>query len=425
MQSAPRACSRGSLPAALLLLQCCLPAGAALLRHAGTAARTAVEEGDVAANSSIQEKWDKMDDFVGIMFKLACQWKHGKDVNGLAAEKLENGEIDRTEVVDFKAKTQAENVQYLKGACGRIVAKGQGKCRQGCAGRWGNAKGKRAECDLKCVTAYSTFESNCKTKADDLKMVYEAKLSAAAARKQCHEGHCAQIQTVWMKESEAEMQREATAQCGNLCTADKVKLACQRKWLLEVDFLRPGIKSACFAEGQAKVCFDGEKATASTAHGQCASTGKGSCDSQYTTCKQQGKTDATFKDAQAFCDNRKKMCEAQVTQQCHEEHQKALEAAKDKCEKADAQALDTCVASKLDAKETAEKSKCESERTTACPKDCLAKCNVAALSKCLGNLKSSHDEAEMFCEDFWRLLHESSEVDPVTGDPIVLMAMKP
>ena len=28
---------------------------------------------------------------------------------------------------------------------------------------------------------------------------------------------------------------------------------------------------------------------------------------------------------------------------------------------------------------------------------------------------------EMFCSDLWRLLHESSEIDPLTGEPIVLL----
>lgn len=416
------------LPTASLLLLLCSPAGAALLRQGAAASRSLDEDDALAANLTIpeiQEKWDKMDDFVGIMFKLACKWKHGKDVNGLTAEKLKNGEISRDETVDFKKEKQAQNVQYLKEACGRIVAQNQGKCRQNCAARWGVAKGKRAECDKKCVTVYTNFEKSCISKAEDLKMVYDSKLKAASARKQCRQGHCAEIPSVWMKDSEADMKTEAEAQCGNQCTADKVKLTCDRKWLLQVDFLTPSVKSACFSEGKAKTCFDGEKATASTAHGQCTSSGKGTCDSQFTKCKQDGKTDATFKDAQAFCDERKKMCEAQVTKQCEEEHKKALEAGKDKCMKADASAFETCVTTKLGEQETAEKSKCVTETTASCPKDCLAKCNVASLNQCLGNLKSNSDEAEMFCENFWRMLRESSELDPATGDPVVFLAETP
>jgi len=125
---------------------------------------------------------------------------------------------------------------------------------------------------------------------------------------------------------------------------------------------------------------------------------------------------------EAFCDERKKMCEAQVVSDCEEKHQKALAAAKNECESADTQSFETCVATNLSEKEKAEKAKCTTEKTASCPKDCLAACDVPALSTCLGNLQSDHDEAEMFCNDFWRMLRDSSEVDPATGDPVVLLA---
>jgi len=258
-----------------------------------------------------------------------------------------------------------------------------------------------------------------------LKVVYESKLNAAAARKQCFEGHCAELPTVWTKDARAEMDQEVGTQCSNQCTAEHIRLACRRRWLLEVDFLTPGIESACFAQGQAKICFDNEKAAVSAVHDQCAATGKGTCDSQYAKCQQEGRTHAAVREAEAFCGSRKKLCKAQVTQQCLDDHDKALEAAKANCKKADAQAMEVCVATKLEEKKIAEMSACEALKTPACSKDCAARCNVAAMTKCLGGLASKNDEAKMFCSDFWRLLHESSEVDPATGDPIVLMAEVP
>jgi len=41
----------------------------------------------------------------------------------------------------------------------------------------------------------------------------------------------------------------------------------------------------------------------------------------------EGQTDATFPEAQGFCDNRMKMCKAQVVEHCAEAHRKALDAA--------------------------------------------------------------------------------------------------
>jgi len=370
----------------------------------------------------IEEKWDKMDDFVGIMFTLACKWKHGKDLNALASHKLRSGDLVQGEVTDFKAKIQGQNAQHLKEACGRLVASSKGKCRQSCSSRWGVALARRADCDKKCITLWENFENQCNKQVDHLKMVYEMKLNAAAARKQCHEGHCAKFPTTWMLDTEEDMKNEADAQCEKQCTEEQIRLGCERRWLLEVDFLRPSIRSTCFMDGQAKACFDGKKASMSGEHEQCTTTGKSTCESQYAQCQQEGKTDSTFKDAQEFCDSRKKMCESQVTKHCQNEHKTSLESAKEECEKADEQALQACVTEKLSEKETEETTKCIGDMTPKCSEVCHQKCNVAAMSQCLNNLKSEHDEAEDFCEDFWRLLHESSELDPATHDPVTQLA---
>ena len=34
----------------------------------------------IATPASIHEKYDKMDEFLKVMFTMACKWKHGKDV---------------------------------------------------------------------------------------------------------------------------------------------------------------------------------------------------------------------------------------------------------------------------------------------------------------------------------------------------------
>merc|ERR1719367_2505387 len=100
------------------------------------------------------------------------------------------------------------------------------------------------------------------------------------------------------------MKSEVDARCKNQCTEAQIKLRCQRRWLLQVDFLTANISAECFADGTAKTCFDAEEATASTAQEQCATTGKGTCETQYQTCKTSGKVDSTFKEAEAFCTSR-------------------------------------------------------------------------------------------------------------------------
>jgi len=223
------------------------PALATLLLRHGQAREDPGEEDPV---KKIHEKWDKMDDFVEIMFTIACKWKHGNDVNGLAASKLKSGKLKSGGVTAFKAKTQARNVQHLKAACGTIVASGKKKCRQGCADRWGVAMGKRNECDGKCVKVYDHFESECLIKADNLEKVYAMKLDRSAARKQCHEGNCPNIPTTWMMTKNEDMTAEVEKQCKSQCDEKGIKAQCERAWVAQVDFVLPSIASTCFAKSR-------------------------------------------------------------------------------------------------------------------------------------------------------------------------------
>lgn len=402
-----------------------VPAAGRSLRLNEAARRSLLsEEPEIATPEEIHAKWDKMDEFLKIMFTMSCKWKHGKDVNGLAAEKLKNGEISGDEVDEFKAGVQAKNLQGVKDACGMIVANGKKSCRQGCADQWGNKMEKRNECDTSCVSAYKKFELRCAGKAANLEKVYEMKLNAAAARKQCYEGHCDGFPTVWMKEDAAGMEEERTKQCENQCTEEKIKVQCRQKWQLEADFVAGDVTQECFDESKAKQCYEDKKSTAGTDQETCSSDGKATCEEQHAQCEADGKTSETFKSAADFCADRKKMCEEQVVSKCLSEHKAALEKAQKDCEAEDAEFMKTCQSEKMEAKETEASEKCVADKTPKCPETCAAKCPVDKLEGCLKNLESEGDVAKDFCEDFWSLLHESSEVDPVTGNPIVLLSSK-
>lgn len=404
------------LAAAIVLLHFAPASGAYALRHTGALAG----EPEGKTVKEIQENYDKMDEFVGIMFKLACGWQHSKDVNGLAAHKLKEGDIKQADVNDFKLETQAKNVKAMKASCGMIVSKQEPSCRQSCAKRWGVAKGQRAECDKKCVDVYTHFEKQCLIKAENLKSVYDAKRKAAQAREMCHVGHCKIFPSVWTQETEADRETEATKQCENRCTEDRIKAECEKRWALQVDFVKVSLKANCTKDSEAKSCYSKEKTTISADHDTCSSDGKGTCETQKTECETKGKTDSAGADAQIFCDKRHRMCEEQVVADCLKKHEKALDAAKTKCEKEDEELLKTCVDTKLDEKETEMATKCETKKTESCPEDCLKKCDTKALSECLDNLKGGNDEGKLFCDDMWDLLSKSSEVDEKTGDPKVV-----
>jgi len=380
------------------------------------------EEPDIATPKEIHAKWDKMDEFLGIMFQMACKWKHGKDVHGLAAEKFKDGDLANTEEVDaFKKKTQAENVVQLKEACGQIEAKGLKRCRQGCADGWGKAMSKRSECDGKCVEAYGKFEKSCAVKAENLEMVYKMNMDKAASRKRCYTGHCKDLPTVWLKEAD-KMGDEVKVQCDKNCSPEQITIKCERKWLLEVDFIRTSVRSKCHDEGKVKACFEGKKATESTAMDKCKTDDLATCETQHTDCKDKSGSGENFKEAAQACEERKKMCEKQVSKNCLKDYDTALDAARAKCEEEDADALDACEKDSLATKEADEQTKCEAEMGPKCQKKCKDNCDVTDMNGCLANLGGQGDPAADFCKDFWHLLHESSEVDPVSGDPIVLLS---
>jgi len=217
---------------------------------------------DPSTPEEIHEKWDKMDDFLETMFVMACTWKHGKDVTGLAAAKLKNEDIQPNEVAAFTGKTQDKNVQGVLRACGMIVAKGKKSCRQSCATRFGTMDSKvmeeRAACDKTCVERYSEFEKSCRSKADNLKTVYDMKQQMAAAKKQCYEGHCSKFPTIWMKDR-ADMSAELDTQCDSACTENRVKVLCEHKFSLEIDFTMAKVESACQAKSTVSACFDTKK----------------------------------------------------------------------------------------------------------------------------------------------------------------------
>lgn len=62
---------------------------------------------------------------------------------------------------------------------------------------------------------------------------------------------------------------------------------------------------------------------------------------------------------------------------------------------------------------------CVEKRMPSCDDDCHASCNTDKMNTCLDNLGSTSDATADFCTDFWHLLHESSEIDPETGRPII------
>lgn len=378
---------------------------------------------DPPSSKAIKEKWDKMDEFLKVMFSMACKWKHGKDIDGLTAEKLKKGDLDgAAEVKAYKSGLQKANVQHMVQSCGKLTGSGKHRCRQSCSDRWGTATVKRQDCDAKCVKVYDRFEGSCESKADDLVKVYELKQSKSEGMKTCYEGFCKKFPTVWLKEKNSDMKSERDKICKeNICTEKGIKAQCQKKWGLEADGATAKAKQECFDASKMKECFGKKSKKAGDDEKKCASDGKKDCGKAFDDCKKKGNTDKTFKDAEAFCVDRKKMCLEQSSDKCLAAHKSDLNDAQKTCEKEQGEAAKECMGKKMKAAQKEAEGKCTAAKKESCPKDCKASCQVDKLESCIGDLKTE-DPAKMFCLDFWTLLHDSSEVDPVTGNPIVLMA---
>jgi len=395
-----------------------VPAASTSLRRGSTAV---VGDPAPAKPADIKEKWSKMDDFLEVMFTMACKMKNGKDVAGLAKSKLKSGEVEGADGYAQAVKEiQAGNVKALEKSCGLIIAESKKDCRDGCAARWNQAATDRDDCDTKCESVYANFDRSCKSKAEGLTQVYAQKSQKAAGQKQCYEGHCKEFPMVWMKSSDKDKNTEVEKQCKDRCTDENVKHGCQKKWALEVDFITASVASKCAEDSGLKKCFDGKKGEATTAYDKCQKDSKGSCDSDFADCKKKGNTDKNFKDAGAFCTDRQKMCKKQADEKCVSANKADLDKGEASCEKTAATELKECEGTELGKREEAAEAKCIAKRGPTCKGDCKGKCEVGKMNKCLLMLTTKEDPGKVFCNDFWQLLHASAEVDPVTGNPIAL-----
>lgn len=403
-------------------------AGASLRRSAG----------DPPKPADTKAKWEKMDDFLGTMFTMACKWKHGKDVAGAAAEKLKNGDVKGADGYAAEVKDiQAGNVKGLQKACGLIVSEHLKACREGCAtrnsgigftkiaGQYSDGTAERRnECDKKCVSTYNTFEMRCASQADNLKRVYDQVSSKAGAQKQCYEGHCKAFPMVWMKSDDKAMKDEVKKQCEKRCTDKNVKAGCQQKWAAEIDFVSAKVNSDCAEASGVSECIDGKKGDVSGKYKSCQSDSKKDCESAHKKCTTDGNADKNFKDAKGFCDDRKTMCLEQANEKCQKENKANLAEAEGECKAKASKELTKCQDDTLAKLEKDSEKKCIAKRGPTCKKDCNASCEVGKMKTCLAALKTKDDPGKMFCKDLWGLLHGTAEVDPVTGDPISLLSPK-
>jgi len=305
---------------------------------------------------------------------VACRSKHQKDVHGLAAHTLKKDELTLDEFNDLKKEIQAKNLVELKQACGMIVAQGEKKCRSGCATSFNAKMELRNECDGKCVQSYKNFEAGCLSKAKDLETVYEAEMKKQMAMQKCFTDHCEHFPTVATLEDEEKQKEEVDKRCEDYCDEEKVSIRCEGKVRFDAGFWGGAIKDTCWGKEDLKGCLDEKK-----------------------------------KDLNP--DDMKP-----------EEYKASLTKAKTECEKSADESMKKCEAEEYKKREEDAQKECEETSAPKCDKDCHKLCEVERMNNCIGKLNTEvKDATQDYCTEMWKFIHETSEKDPATGMPIVLL----
>jgi len=307
-----------------------------------------------------------------------------------------------------------------------IVAKGEKSCRESCAERLGTMDSKvmkeRMKCDRSCIVNYASFEKSCLNKADELQEVNKIKQKMAKAKKACYEDHCHDFPTVWLKAKDDQAD-EVDKQCDTGCKEDRIRTKCEKKFALEIDFTMSKIKTECNGESELSTCIGDHKSDADTDESDCKADFESSCGDDFKSCNKDGNTAKGDKSGAEFCDERKKKCEEQGGERCLKEHDSKMKEGEEECEEEDDDRQQECVEEKVETERETFVDKCVADTEPTCDNDCHEKwCNTDKMNTCLDNLGSTSDVTEEFCTDFWHLLHESSAVDPETGNPIVLLS---
>lgn len=392
------------------------PASGFQLRRKGAGKETP----EIKTPEEIHEKWTGpggkggLNDVLEILFTVACRSKHQKDTHGLAAHIMKEEGLSTEEFTKKKAEIQADNIVQLKQGCGMVVAEGEKKCRTNCAEGWNAVIEKRNECDDLCVESYATFEKRCHTKAEDLQDIYKMEMQILQSQQRCLTQHCETFPTTYTMDDEAKQKEEVEKRCKDRCTDDQIKTRCENKFSLSADMVDAKAASECASEGTTGKCVEDKLKEVGGDKDKCQSEGEGKCDEQNTECE--GKGDA----GKEFCKSRRTMCQEKVTAKCGDEHKKALDKAKDECEKTGDEEYVKCKEDKMKSAEEEGVKKCETDKKKSCPDDCKKKCEVEKMNACVKKFTPdpANDPTQFFCEKTWKFLVEGSKIDEMTGNMV-------
>lgn len=366
----------------------------------------------------IHEKWDGLSEVLEILFEVACRSKHQKDTHGEAVFHMRKDKLTQEEFTKKKIDVMADNVVAMKQGCGFAVAKGEQKCRESCAERWGPVQKSRSECDDACVAQYATFEKRCASKTEDLAAVYKMEQKRVENQNRCLETHCKPFPTTYTMDDEKDQKKEVKKRCKDYCSEKLIKIRCEQQFALSGDGVAAKVASKCSEEGTIPDCVKDSAKKVGGKKDDCQKDGEGDCDKDASDCE--GKGDQ----GKEFCASRKTQCLEKVTASCTKDHKKALAAGKKKCEDEGGEEYIKCKEEKFKKESEKAVKKCSGEKKEKCPDKCKASCEVEKMNKCLKKFEidPDNDPSQMFCEQTWKTLESGSEIDEATGNRVALDA---
>eukprot|EP00933_Yihiella_yeosuensis_P016292 TRINITY_DN1397_c0_g2_i3.p1 TRINITY_DN1397_c0_g2~~TRINITY_DN1397_c0_g2_i3.p1 ORF type:complete len:275 (+),score=88.77 TRINITY_DN1397_c0_g2_i3:78-902(+) len=218
------------------------------IRHANKVHVPAAEDPALLeAQAQANKTWEQTNDAMAAMFKLACQWKHGRDIDRAITEKVTKKEIKPEEMMDAKKKAYEASAAEMKSRCAETTLTSNEMCAKNCLDR-SKSNAIKVKCTEDCKSTAQTWKKECETESQKLKVVGQRKLEIADEVQACYNQHCKSFPSAWDLESDADIAAEVTKQCQESCS-ESDKDDCQSECEGSCD---PGAMNACVAAPKAK-----------------------------------------------------------------------------------------------------------------------------------------------------------------------------
>ena len=137
------------------------------------------------AQAQANKTWEQTNDAMSAMFKLACQWKHGRDIDRAITEKVTKKEIKPEEMMDAKKKAYEASALEMKSRCAETTLSSNEMCAKNCLDR-SKSNAVKVKCTEECKKTAQTWKKECETESQKLKVVGQRKLEIADEVQACH-----------------------------------------------------------------------------------------------------------------------------------------------------------------------------------------------------------------------------------------------